>query len=99
MHAGLEEKEPVSGLLSPERPFPGWVTTQGWLDWINAGTPEPTAVVLRRNMSTGRPTGGSEFVERLERQLDRILKRQKAGRKPSGTGDDLPMDDLFGDVT
>ncbi len=97
VHAGLSA-EAVKGLLSPDRPFPGWVGATQWSKWVNGGVPESTSAALRRNTSTGRPTGGPEFVERLEAQLDRILLRQKTGRKPKGMPGESHTEDLFGNA-
>lgn len=37
---------------------------------------------LRRHEKTGRPLGSENFVVRLEKILDRMLRPKKAGRKP-----------------
>jgi putative transposase len=37
---------------------------------------------IRKHERTGRPLGGSVFVDSLERKLGRKLKPQKPGRKP-----------------
>lgn len=36
---------------------------------------------LRKHERTGRPLGSERFVKKLERTLDRILHKQKPGRK------------------
>ena len=38
--------------------------------------------VLRRQTATGRRCGSKQFIEQLEARLGRILRPQKAGRKP-----------------
>ncbi len=65
-------------LLSPERPFPGDV--RDWSSWL-AADPDPEMVdAVRRNTSTGRPTGSDAFVARLESELDRTLTARRVGR-------------------
>ncbi|MCJ7670392.1 MAG: hypothetical protein MUO61_07780, partial [Dehalococcoidia bacterium] len=38
---------------------------------------------LRRHERTGRPLGSENFVAKLERILDRMLRPKKVGRKPN----------------
>jgi len=37
---------------------------------------------MRKHEQTGRPLGSENFVMKLERILDRMLRPKKAGRKP-----------------
>lgn len=67
-------------LLAPTRPFPGRV--EDWSDWLTTDLPAEQVEALRKNTSTGRPTGSDGFVALLEVKLARTLKRQKRGRKP-----------------
>jgi putative transposase len=62
-HAGMT-RDPV---LSEDRPFPGSIA--GWGAWLNAGRVVPEYNTLRRNTSTGRPTGTADFVDRIEKEL------------------------------
>jgi len=41
---------------------------------------------LRQHERTGRPLGTERFLRRLEKLLDRVLRRQKPGPKPKETG-------------
>jgi len=43
---------------------------------------EKEAALMRRRERTGRPLGNASFIERLEKQLDRVLRPQK--RDPKG---------------
>jgi putative transposase len=67
-------------LLAPARPFPGKV--ENWSDWLATEPRQRHIKALRKNTSTGRPTGSDGFVTRLEASLARILRPQKRGRKP-----------------
>jgi putative transposase len=93
-HAGLEA-EAIARQLDSARPFPGYVEAANWTKWINAGVTPFMAQMIRLNTTTGRPTGEPDFVDKLERELDPILRRQKVGRKPSGLGPGSNPDDLF----
>ena len=53
-----------------------------WRVLLRRGTSEEEVEALRRCTRTGRPLGTTPFVERIERALDRILKREKPGPKP-----------------
>jgi len=53
-----------------------------WRSFLAEGLDDNDAELLRRHERTGRPLGGSGFVERLERMLGRVLRRNKPGRKP-----------------
>lgn len=66
-------------LLAPSRPFPGWVAN--WSEWLDHDLPRVQVEALRRNTSTGRPTGSDDFVARLESQLGRTLRARRRGRK------------------
>lgn len=67
-------------LLTPSRPFPGSV--ECWSDWLANEPGAKQLEALRRNTSTGRPTGSDAFAEQLEERLGRSLRPQKRGRKP-----------------
>jgi putative transposase len=70
--------ETVDRLLDPDRPFPGPVSD--WAGWLATGLEQETAERLRKNTSTGRPTGSDEFVRELEDRLGHRLKRAKPAR-------------------
>jgi len=67
-------------LLAPSRPFPGRI--ENWSDWLATESRAEPIEALRRNTSTGRPTGSDHFVTLLETRLSRTLRAQKRGRKP-----------------
>lgn len=72
-HSGLE----ADPLLDPGRPYPGPIGD--WAAWLSAGLEEQTVDRLRRNTSTGRPTGSDNFVRQLEIRLGRRLRPRKRG--------------------
>lgn len=67
-------------LLAPSRPFPGKI--ESWSEWLATEPRRQEIEALRKNTSTGRPTGSDDFVARLEASLARVLRPQKRGRKP-----------------
>lgn len=75
-HAGLYR----DALLDPERPFPGAISS--WSAWIADGLDVEVIERLRRNTSTGRPSGRSDFVTELEKLLGRSLRARKRGPVP-----------------
>lgn len=56
-----------------------------WRGFLLSGIPEAEMEKLRKHERTGRPLGKTLFVEKLEGTLDRLLSKQKPGRK---TGDE-----------
>ena len=65
-------------LLSELPVRPAWL--QDWSAWLATPEPEQTVNRLRLSTRTGRPVGTSDFLDRLERLLGRILRPQKGGR-------------------
>lgn len=53
-----------------------------WSEFFREGVDFVSAQILRRHERTGRPLGSENFVAKLERILDRMLRPKKAGRKP-----------------
>ena len=81
-HAGLRR----DNLLDPGRPFPGPIGD--WSAWLGIGLEEETARRLRRNTSTGRPTGSDRFIAQVESRLGRELRPKRRGHRTSEeTGD------------
>ncbi len=70
-------------VLDPRRPFPG--TFVDWGDWLRAGMSDSRMEAIRRNTTTGRPTGSEEFVRDLEARLGRMLRPAKRGPKRAGS--------------
>jgi len=53
-----------------------------WHSFLESAIPPETGDELRKHESTGRPLGGDQFIERLERALDRVLRPRKPGPAP-----------------
>ena len=53
-----------------------------WRAFLDSALPEEELRELRNHARTGRPLGGATFVDRLEKQVGRVLAPQKPGRKP-----------------
>ena len=51
-----------------------------WSEFFNQGVDSVLAERLRKHEQTGRPLGGENFVVKLEKILDRMLRPKKAGR-------------------
>jgi putative transposase len=66
-----------------------------WEAFISEGEDDSFNQRLRGHASTGRPLGPDTFVESLERQLARSLKRKKPGPRPQER--DRYTRDLFGE--
>jgi len=54
-----------------------------WKAFLRSAVPEEQLRDLRAHGRTGRPLGSSAFVDRLDRRIGRVLKRQKPGPKPA----------------
>jgi putative transposase len=65
-------------LLSALPPPPAWL--EDWSAWLSTPEAEQTVDRLRPCTRTGRPAGASDFVDRLERLLGRLLAPQNGGR-------------------
>lgn len=52
-----------------------------WSNYLQTPKKEPIEA-FRKHAATGRPLGNELFIENLERELHRALKRQKPGPKP-----------------
>ena len=73
-------------LLSASRPFPGLI--KNWSEWLVQDSEPQVLDLLRANTKTGRPTGSTDFILRLELALERSLtppKRGRSGRKGCST--------------
>ena len=55
-----------------------------WRDFLLSPLSEKDIEALRKHERTGRPLGNERFVDKLEITLDRMLRRQKSGRKTGG---------------
>ncbi len=70
----------ADSLLSPTQPFPGPVID--WWGWLVDGLREKELYnELRVHTRTGRPLGSPGFPDHFEGLLNRVLHRQKVGRK------------------
>jgi putative transposase len=52
-----------------------------WAKFLSQPADSLIAEKMRRHEQTGRPLGGENFVMKLERILDRMLRPKKPGRK------------------
>jgi putative transposase len=52
-----------------------------WKGYLKMGKEEEEWERIRQHERTGRPMGDERFIERLEKRLNRDLRKQKPGRK------------------
>lgn len=62
-------------LLATDRPFPGPIGD--WRRWLGAGLEEEVQNRIRENTASGRPTGSDEFIDAIERSLDRRVRPRR----------------------
>jgi len=55
----------------------------GWGEFLAEDIPSMDVAALRRHERTGRPLGDPDFVDRIENQLGRSLRRNRPGPKAS----------------
>ncbi|PPR25944.1 MAG: hypothetical protein CFH38_00569 [Alphaproteobacteria bacterium MarineAlpha10_Bin1] len=78
IHAHLAGKD--DGLVSV-KPLHDLVAD--WPGFLRQGLDDNELQTLHRHERTGRPAGNDKFIGRLENRLQRVLKKQKPGPKPS----------------
>ncbi len=84
--AGIPCQTQPDPLLSKEFPPPGVI--EDWAQWLRVEEDPDAVDRIRRQTSTGRPCGGSQFVVQLENLLGRLLRPAKRGRKRKRTEKD-----------
>lgn len=52
-----------------------------WRKFLSAGVSKEEMAAIRRHERTGRPLGSQDFIEKLEKEIRRVLRPRKAGRK------------------
>ncbi len=57
-----------------------------WRDFLNTAISQQEMEALRSHERTGRPIGNDKFMNKLEKMLERTLKRMKPGPKPVNKG-------------
>jgi len=55
-----------------------------WREYLASGSSEGEVEAIRKCTHTGRPLGGTEFVEKLEQKVGRRLAPQRGGRPEKG---------------
>ena len=58
-----------------------------WKKFPAEGLDSTTRDAIRASERTGRPLGGTGFIRKLEKKLDRVLTGRKPGPKPAGSAD------------
>lgn len=73
----------VLGVADPLLYRDPWLSEMigNWSSYLQA-TERESVEALRKHAATGRPLGNDSFIENLEIELRRTLKRQKPGPKP-----------------
>jgi len=57
-----------------------------WKGFLREGIREEELKRIRRHVASGRPMGDDAFVDRVERMLNRVLKKRKPGPKRGSKG-------------
>ena len=55
---------------------------EDWREYLGEGTTRKDREEMLKHERTGRPMGDEKFIARLEKELERPLKKQKPGPKP-----------------
>lgn len=71
-------------LLDPGLPF--FESIGNWSEWLAAADLPSELEAIRKATARDLPLGKEEFVEWLEGKVNRLLRPQKAGRKPKDHG-------------
>ena len=78
----------LAGLLNPESVWSKqFLAMKDWSAWLSEGDEVEEMQVLRRNVEKGLPCGSARFVEKLGRQVGRLLEHRPQGR-PQKTNDE-----------
>ena len=56
-----------------------------WKRYLALDVEEEERLRIRQHTRTGRPLGSDAFIEELEKQLGRSLRKRKPGPKPTRT--------------
>jgi len=77
VHAHLKSSDDKLVTVKPMlEKFPDWIA------YLRGRQSNEVLRKVRKHTKTGRPLGSEKFIESLESQTGRPLKRQKPGRKP-----------------
>jgi len=76
--AHLEGRDDALARVQPMLDFVG-----DWEAYLALDVDEEEAALMRRHERTGRPLGTRKFIDRLEQQLGRYLRKRKPGPKSS----------------
>lgn len=74
-------KAHIKGKVDELIRMPGIIDTGKWKSFLKEGISEEEAEKIRRNEISCRPMGKAGFIEELERETGRILRKQKRGPK------------------
>jgi len=59
------------------------IVTSDWAQFLDQALAAGEVAAMRKHERTGRPLGDPAFVERVENELCRVLRRSKPGPKPN----------------
>jgi putative transposase len=79
----------VDGLLNPESGLSRKLSeTEDWSAWLAEGDETEELQMLRRNVEKGLPCGSEDFVQKLGRQVGRLLEYRPRGRPKKVNADE-----------
>jgi putative transposase len=61
--------------------FEPYLLAKNWRRLLSSAATEEQIKAFREHERTGRPMGDDDFQKRLEKELGRVLRRQKPGPK------------------
>lgn len=67
---------------SPIKPFNTFHLDQNWEDFLGRTMDTEELKRIQTHLQTGRPRGSHLFLDTVEKQLGRVVRPQKRGRKP-----------------
>lgn len=79
-HLGLESNEILSSIPSSYVPC----SMEQWHDYLIENNADELIEIITRNVEKGLPCGSSEFIESLEKQVERDLNFRPVGRPKKG---------------
>jgi len=62
-------------------PFPLLNEIENWSQYLTAEEKKERLRVIRHHSTTGRPLGSEKFIQKLENQVRRVLRKEKPGPK------------------
>lgn len=79
-HCGIRKESLLKELTDVEKA----VSVEEWSKWLSLPEKEDKVNIIRRNIEKGLPCGSENFIEHLEKQINRRLRYRPQGRPKKG---------------